>query len=295
MTAEQTPQQEGKPTRSSWRDRVKVHPACAAFPMMSDAELEEFGRDIEENGQKTKIVLWTPAKPGSLPKRGKNSRPKEVYLLDGQNRLEAAERMDNARTPGDEYSLVDDMLYESAGHETWGAVLLWGDVDPWKHVISLNAHRRHLTQEEKRYHVLSVHRRNPQLSARALAKETGVSDKTAGAVMREEAAANAESSALDRVEASGRKARGRKPQPKPKSRSNTAETAQAAVMRAPEQPAELQTVEQEVDALRALWGRSGPAARRIFRSEINAADAAKHLNVALQQIAHIGKARSVGI
>ena len=32
---------------STWRQRFKVHPAADAFPMMSDAELDELGKDIK--------------------------------------------------------------------------------------------------------------------------------------------------------------------------------------------------------------------------------------------------------
>jgi hypothetical protein len=34
----------------SWRDVLKIHPACELFPLMSQAELKELGEDIKKNG-----------------------------------------------------------------------------------------------------------------------------------------------------------------------------------------------------------------------------------------------------
>jgi hypothetical protein len=34
------------PAKQSWRDLIKVHPAADRFPMMTDAELVELGKDI---------------------------------------------------------------------------------------------------------------------------------------------------------------------------------------------------------------------------------------------------------
>jgi hypothetical protein len=33
----------------SWRDVLKIHPACELFPLMSQAELKELGEDININ------------------------------------------------------------------------------------------------------------------------------------------------------------------------------------------------------------------------------------------------------
>src|SRR3989442_805418 len=60
-----------------WRDRITVHPAADAFPMMSEKELKELAGDIKRNGLKTKIVVWAPKADAKF------------QLIDGRNRLDA--------------------------------------------------------------------------------------------------------------------------------------------------------------------------------------------------------------
>src|SRR6267154_5564479 len=85
-----------------WRDRIKVHPAAEAYPMMSDAELDALAKDIEANGLRNGITLWTPAKRNEI---GRQKRTEEdlfdwadrkrfdLYLIDGRNRLAGIERI----------------------------------------------------------------------------------------------------------------------------------------------------------------------------------------------------------
>jgi hypothetical protein len=47
------------PAEPSWRDRIKVHPAVDAFPMMSDEELIALGKDIKKNGLQSPITFHT--------------------------------------------------------------------------------------------------------------------------------------------------------------------------------------------------------------------------------------------
>jgi hypothetical protein len=49
-------------TGTSWRDRIKVHPAADLFPMMAEDELDVLGRDIKENGLRQPVSLWTPSR-----------------------------------------------------------------------------------------------------------------------------------------------------------------------------------------------------------------------------------------
>ena len=72
------PAQATKP--KSWRDVLPVHPAADMFPLMERDELLALGQDIKKNGLKQWIVTWTEDFDG-----------RNVYLLDGRNRLDAME------------------------------------------------------------------------------------------------------------------------------------------------------------------------------------------------------------
>jgi hypothetical protein len=125
---------------SKWRDQFKVHPAADVFPMMSDEELDELGKDIAENGLRTPITLWASSK---------NERVEALYLLlDGRNRLEALGRRglgigDLPRSECCPSNVVE-------GNKTYpGLVFLPNDVDPVAYIISANIKRRHLTKAQQ--------------------------------------------------------------------------------------------------------------------------------------------------
>src|SRR4051794_39437277 len=92
---------------TKWRDRIKVHPAADMFPMISDAELDELATDIQKNGNRVGIVLWTPEYAIDVrPRKG----PHQLYLLDGRNRLEAIERAYADADPDYRESAFDEAL-----------------------------------------------------------------------------------------------------------------------------------------------------------------------------------------
>lgn len=161
-----------------WRDRIKVHPAAALFPMMSDGELQELAADIRENGLRNGVVLWTPEKAGEVgPRKG----PGELYLLDGRNRLEAIERAypDGAeREEAISCALYIDPQQDGAAH------LVFGDEDPHAYVVSANIHRRHLTVEKKREVIAALLKAMPERSDNATAKIAQVSHNTVASVRR---------------------------------------------------------------------------------------------------------------
>ena len=95
----------------TWRDRYKVHPAADVFPMMSDEELAALGADIKANGPKAAPTVDISG-----------------ALLDGRNRLEAAER---------------------AGLAFTDASMIVHTGDPVAFIISMNIHRRHLTKAQQ--------------------------------------------------------------------------------------------------------------------------------------------------
>ena len=105
--------------KTSWRDAYKVHPAADAWPMLPKDELKALGEDIKKNGLRVPIVFYmTPTG--------------EKTVIDGRNRLEAAQLVGVD---------IGSLPFSSAGHPD--------DMEVVSKVISLNAHRRHLTKEDK--------------------------------------------------------------------------------------------------------------------------------------------------
>ena len=132
----------------SWRDHIKVHPAADLFPMMSESELIELGKNIRANSIiVTKIAYY------------------KGELLDGRNRLEAMER--------------EGITLDWANIKDSAVVLhLDASIDPYEYVISANLHRRHLTSEQKRELIDKVLKAKPEVSNAAIAKQTKTTDKT---------------------------------------------------------------------------------------------------------------------
>jgi hypothetical protein len=91
-------------------------------------------------------------------------------------------------------------------------------------IVSKNIHRRHLTQDQKRELIEKLLKAKPERSNLATAKLAHADDKTVAAVRRDLEANSEIPNKTDRVEATGRKARGRKPAKK--SAANGAEAAE---------------------------------------------------------------------
>ncbi len=119
----------------SWRDSyLKVHPSADAFPMMDDDELAKLGEDIKKNGLREPIKLMRVS--GARPYPGiLGATEQEEMLLDGRNRLEAMERVgiNVLESCAVKFEYVN-------GHR--GPF----DFDAVSYIISVNAHRRHLTK-----------------------------------------------------------------------------------------------------------------------------------------------------
>ena len=113
--------------QTKWRDRFDVHPSAAAFPEMSDAEIKELGADIKKHGLKEPILV-------RIDNSGKET------LIDGRSRLDAM---------------------ELTGIELKPEHL---DIKPFSKVenipsliVSLNAHRRHLSKGTKAAIIVAAH------------------------------------------------------------------------------------------------------------------------------------------
>jgi hypothetical protein len=180
------------PAKQSWRDLIKVHPAADRFPMMTDAELVELGKDIVKNGVKQWLVCWTPERVEQFVE----NEQCDWYLLDGRNRLEALERV--ITDPQERVEAVRRALQVGAGGFAGfpkkgggGSKHLYGDIDPYEYVISANLHRRHLTRKQKRELTEKLLKLCPERSDREIARLAKVTDKTA-ATARQSLEATAE-------------------------------------------------------------------------------------------------------
>lgn len=97
----------------SKQTEYEIHPAATLFPMMGEAEFQQLKQDIKENGQQKWITFY------------------DGKLLDGRNRMRACEEL------GIEPSTEE---IEDSGDGTF---------DPFKWVLSMNLHRRHLTESQR--------------------------------------------------------------------------------------------------------------------------------------------------
>jgi hypothetical protein len=161
------------------------HPLADLFPLITGDAFHDLVADIKANGLRQPIVLY------------------EGKILDGRNRYAA-------------YLAGADSFEQSH------FVNYTGD-DPRGFVISMNVHRRHLDQQQKRDLIEKLLRETPEHSDNRIADAVGVSDKTVTAV-REKLESTSEIPKLDRTIGKDGKSRPAKqkkkkrelPEPKPK-------------------------------------------------------------------------------
>jgi hypothetical protein len=146
-------------TPKSWRDVLPIHPAAAAYPPIGKDELSELGRDIKARGLQVDVVLLL--------------EDNSVSLLDGRNRLDALEANGFDLIKG---GRLDRTLGLGAGSR----VRVVTDIDPYEYAASFNAHRRHLTPEQKRERIEALLKSNPERSDREIAKELDTNHKIVG-------------------------------------------------------------------------------------------------------------------
>jgi hypothetical protein len=217
-----------------WRAHLKVHPAADLFPLMSEVDPEGFAKlaeDIKTNGLRVPIDGW-------MSSEGE-------FLLDGRNRLDAmallgllfetadhhlgAHRWRNGKWSMDGAERINF----GHGHSNRSSA-----GDPHALVLSLNLHRRHLTPERRRELIAALLKMKPEASNSSIAKQVKADDKVVDSVRRELEANSDIPNKPDRVEASGRKARGRKPAKKAKPSARSAMRKIVAKYTTKEAPAE---------------------------------------------------------
>ena len=150
----------------SWRDVLPVHPAADMFPPMERDELLALGQDIKKNGLKQWIVTWTEDFDG-----------RNVYLLDGRNRLDAMEAV------GIEFEIYKGGTVRGQP-KGLRAYHLHGK-DPVATAMSYNLHRRHLTAEQKRDIIGRLLQEDPSKSNRSIGAIIKADHKTVGTVRAE--------------------------------------------------------------------------------------------------------------
>jgi ParB-like chromosome segregation protein Spo0J len=197
---------------SDWRKYLPVHPACDVYPELSRDELIRTGNDIRKHGLRFEVVVNRKESPH---KRYHD----EFQLIDGRSRLDAMaavglkfEFKRGSRRSGPFLHFLNSELCGWDGKRIKVKVEELTEEEVEAYVASANLHRRHLTAEEKHARLVAALKATPELSNAQIGKQTGRDDKTVAKVRRElESNSEIPNKTADRVEASGRKARGRKP------------------------------------------------------------------------------------
>lgn len=177
------------------------HPLSAAFGDMPADEFAELVRDIKRNGQISDIVK---AADGSI--------------LDGWHRYRACLQA-GIKPRIEPFSYIIEAAVEGVGGREMSEV---------DFVVACNAHRRHLTAEQRRRVVAEVLKAEPHKSNVVVAKAAGVTDKTV-ATVRTKLEATSEIPRLSKTTGRDGKARPTKPASKPK-------TVPVRVVRPPADP-----------------------------------------------------------
>jgi hypothetical protein len=196
-----------------WRKYLPVHPAAELFPLMPPAELQALAEDILKNGLRARIVLWSEA------------------VLDGRHRLDALALLGllcvdkqgrlatNKLWNGLQWVTDDgprELRFERI--EGGGRVELPSSFDPYALALSYNAHRRHLTPEQKRELIAKLVKAKPDVSDRQLGKMAKASKNTVASVRTDLESPGQLDHVDKRTDAKGRKQPAKKSGSKPKAK-----------------------------------------------------------------------------
>lgn len=140
---------------------LQRHPLSAAFGDMPTDEYNELVADVKRHGLITPVVYVTDERGHKL-------------ILDGWHRYRAC--IEAGVTPRLEpFDFVVEPATEQSGRTMTQA----------EFVVAQNAHRRHLTREQRRNIVVELLKAKPEASDRAIASMAKADHKTVGAVRRE--------------------------------------------------------------------------------------------------------------
>jgi hypothetical protein len=150
-----TPSQEIRPARS-WRDLIKPHPAPDLFPLMSSEELAELSEHVKANGVQNPV----------RPKDGG-----DLLLIDGRNRLDAAEAADVPVLGPDGKLLVPHEIVQEVD-----------GFDPVSFVASKNSLRLHLSAQQKSAMAAKLLKKIAERSDREIGRIAKLDNKTVAAI-----------------------------------------------------------------------------------------------------------------
>lgn len=212
------------PPKKSWRDVLKVHPACELFPSLSADELRALGEDIKQNGLQMPIALFWPGR-------------EPPQMLDGRSRLDAIEaadmpiKIDRHKRDGRERIKLS---YQDGDGEWREIDYLLPTDDPYAYVISANLHRRHLTTGQKRELIAKLLKADPRKSDRRIAEQIKTSPTFVGKVRAEKEATGDVSTVDTRTDTMGRQQPAKK---KPQQAATNQTKPAAAPIKQPKPPA----------------------------------------------------------
>jgi DNA-binding Lrp family transcriptional regulator len=169
----------------SWRDILKVHPACELFPPLPPDELKALGDDIQKNRLQERAKVMCQGD--------------KFVLIDGRSRLDAIEavglsiKVFEGGTPNNKFFEVVEVD------------------DPIAFVISANIRRRHLTAEQKRELIGNLLKADPEKSNRQIADQVKVSHPHVAKVRAELEKTGDVETVTTSVDTKGRKQPARRP------------------------------------------------------------------------------------
>lgn len=212
------------PGAYNWRAVLPVHPACEIIPAYDKEGLIKLGRNIKAAGRmNVPVIVFLDPVTGTLS------------LGDGRSRLDAMVMVGIGFT----ITIAPyEVIITAEGYEIPPAQIIVTDsnFDPFEFVAATNIARRHLGGSERRKVAAKLIIARPDLADRAIGKLAAIDHKTV-AVIRAEIQVNGEiPHKTERTEATGRKARGRKPNSTPEQVENNtnnslvSEQAESAVV-----------------------------------------------------------------
>lgn len=149
---------------TSWRSKLKVHPAADLFPLMSPEELRVLGEDIKAHALLHPIQMLSEA------------------VIDGRNRLDAMEMVGLTLEFRKRDNRFESQIWvggKVVGHCRHNTPI---DIpDPGRFVVEQNILRRHLTAAQKGELITALLKADPAKSDRAVAEVAKVDHKTVGA------------------------------------------------------------------------------------------------------------------